>query len=237
MYVRSGIRQGTDKALDYFSNEGNHICALFEGAGKDPVWSNVKGKYDDIDECIEKLKYYFDGITPDPKTIYILKWWDEKPELNKGKISSSADGSVKFVTNTNDEINEVVNGYRERIGNYNNAILSKLEAIEQKIAIDQEEEEEIKQEPQGFSGIIAGIVNNPDVQVMLANIFMGALDRFMPLKKETVAINGFDDNKLDEALMILKKHDPELESDLMLLAKMAESNPGQFKFLLSMLRK
>jgi len=233
MYVRSGIRQGTDKALDYFSNEGNHICALYEGAGKDPVWSNVKGKYDDIDECIEKLKYYFDGITPDPKTIYILKWWDEKPELNKGKISSSADGSVKFVTNTNDEINEVVNGYRERIGNYNNAILSRLEAIEQKISNDQDDQEETQPEPQG----LAGIVNNPEFQSMIVSYIGAIVDRIIPVKKQSVAINGFEDNKLETALSILKKHDPELESDLMLLADMAENNPGQFKFLLSMLRK
>lgn len=232
MYVRSGIRQGTDKALDYFSNEGNHICALYEGAGKDPVWSNVKGKYDDIDECIEKLKYYFDGITPDPKTIYVLKWWDEKPELNKGKISSSADGSVKFVTNTNDEINEYVNGYRERIGNYNNAILSRLEAIEQKISND-DQDDDVQPEPQGLSGI----VNNPEFQSMIVQYIGAIVDRVLPIKKQSVAINGFDDNKLDQALTILKKHDPELENDLMILADMAENNPGQFKFLLSMLRK
>ena len=232
MYVRSGIRQGTDKALDYFSNEGNHICALYEGAGKDPVWSNVKGKYDDIDECIEKLKYYFDGITPDPKTIYVLKWWDEKPELNKGKISSSADGSVKFVTNTNDEINEYVNGYRERIGNYNNAILSRLEAIEQKISND-DQDDDVQPEPQGLSGI----VNNPEFQSMIVQYIGAIVDRVLPIKKQSVAINGFEDNKLDQALTILKKHDPELENDLMILADMAENNPGQFKFLLSMLRK
>ena len=232
MYVRSGIRQGTEKALDYFSNEGNHICALYEGAGKDPVWSNVKGKYDDIDECIEKLKYYFDGITPDPKTIYVLKWWDEKPELNKGKISSSADGSVKFVTNTNDEINEYVNGYRERIGNYNNAILSRLEAIEQKISND-DQDDDAQPEPQGLSGI----VNNPEFQSMIVQYIGAIVDRVLPIKKQSVAINGFEDNKLDQALTILKKHDPELENDLMILADMAENNPGQFKFLLSMLRK
>jgi len=238
-----GIVQGIEPAIKKFEKRGTNFFALYCGSDKFPLVNNLNGRYEDISECVEELKDYFEDITPDHKKIYTIHSYENavKPDA-KGKICEYPIYSVKFVTSNPEQIQEYYNGYAQRqqnyVGNSNNAILSKLEAIEQKIAIDQEEEEEeIKQEPQGFSGIISGIVNNPDVQVMLANIFMGALDRFMPLKKETVAINGFDDNKLDEALIILKKHDPELESDLMLLAKMAESNPGQFKFLLSMLRK
>lgn len=231
--IRSGITRGTDKALDYFSNEGSIFFALYEGAGKDPVLQNFKGKYEDLEECIEKLKNYFNLITPDPKTVYILKWWDEKPEFNKGKVITSNEGAVKFVTNTDDEINEYIAGYRERVGNYNNAILSRLEAIEQKISNDDQEDDDDQPEQKG----LAGIVNNPEFQSMIVQYIGAIVDRVLPIKKQSVAINGFDDNKLDQALSILKKHDPELENDLMILADMAENNPGQFKFLLSMLRK
>jgi hypothetical protein len=231
--IRSGITRGTDKALEYFATEGNIYFALYEGAGKDPVLQNFKGKYEDIDECIEKLKNYFNCITPDPKTIYVLKWWDEKPEFNKGKVITSCEGSLKFITNTDDEVNEYVAGYRERVGNYNNAILSRLEAIEQKISNDDQDEDIHQNNQQG----LAGIVNNPEFQSMIVQYIGAIVDRIIPIKKQSVAINGIDDNKLEQALTILKKHDPELENDLMILAEMAETNPGQFKFLLSMLRK
>ena len=239
----SGIIQGLEKAISRYEKKGTNFFALYCGNDKFPLVNGLNGRYEEMNECVDELKEYFEDITPDHKKTYSIVYYENavKPDA-KGKISEYPAGAIKFVTSNPEQIQEYYNGYAQRqqnyVGNTNNAILSKLEAIEQKIAIDQEEEEEeIKQEPQGFAGIISGIVNNPDVQVMLANIFMGALDRFMPLKKETVAINGFDDNKLDEALSILKKHDPELENDLMLLAQMAEKNPGQFKFLISMLRK
>ena len=41
---------------------------------------------------------------------------------------------------------------------------------------------------------------------------------------------------LDKALIILKKHDPELETDLYKLSQIAENNPEQFNMLISMLR-
>jgi hypothetical protein len=186
-----------------------------------------------MDECIEKLKKYFNCITPGPKTVYILKWWDEKPEFNKGKVVSICDGSIKFITNTDNEVNEYVAGYRERVGNYNNAILSRLEAIEQKISNDDQDDQDERNNQQGLSGI----VNNPEFQSMIVQYIGAIVDRIIPIKKQSVAINGIVDNKLDQALTILKKHDPELENDLMILAEMAEKNPGQFKFLLSMLRK
>ena len=230
--IKSGIIRGTDKALDYFLNEGSIFFALYEGSGKDPVLQNFKGKYEDVEECIEKLKNYFNCITPDPKTIYILKWWDEKPEFNKGRVISSCEGSLKFITNTDEEVNEFISGYRERSSNYSNAILSRLEAIEQKITNDSNQDED---EPKNTG--LSGIVNNPEFQSMIVQYIGAIVDRVLPIKRQSVAINGFDDNKLEQALSILKKHDPELENDLLILANMAENNPSQFKFLISMLRK
>jgi len=237
----SGVCQGIEKAISRFEKKGTNFFALYCGNDKLPVINGLNGRYEEMSDCVDELKEYFEDITPDHKKIYKIVFYENavKPDA-KGKIQELQIGAVYFVTSNPEQIQEYYNGYAQRqqnyVGNNNNAILSKLEAIEKKIAEDDENVEEVN-EPQGFAGMISGLVNNPDVQAMIANIFIGALDRFMPLKKETVAINGFDDNKLDEALMILKKHDPELESDLMLLAKMAESNPGQFKFLLSMLRK
>jgi len=230
--IGTGIIRGTDKALQYYQEEGTPIFALYEGAAKDPVCHNLKGKFDDIEESIELIKKYFNYITPDPKTKYVIKFWDEKPQFDsKGKLTTTPDGSLRFITNNDEEVTEYIAGYQQRVGSYNNEILSRLAAIETKM---NEPEEEYEAEKPDF---ISGIVSNPEIQNMIVGYIGMIVDRLIPLKK-TVAINGVTDhNKMEVALEILHRHDPELDNDLFLLATMAETDPGQFQFLLKMLRK
>jgi len=230
--IGTGIIRGTDKALQYYQEEGTPIFALYEGAAKDPVCHNLKGKFDDIEESIELIKKYFNYITPDPKTKYVIKFWDEKPQFDaKGKLTSTPDGSLRFITNNEEEVTEYIAGYQQRVGSYNNEILSRLAAIETKMNEPEEEYEVEKPD------LISGIVSNPEIQNMIVGYIGMIVDRLIPLKK-TVAINGVTDhNKMEVALEILHRHDPELDNDLFLLATMAETDPGQFQFLLKMLRK
>lgn len=230
--IGTGIIRGTDKALQYYQEEGTPIFALYEGAAKDPVCHNLKGKFDDIEESIELIKKYFNYITPDPKTKYVIKFWDEKPQFDaKGKLTSTPDGSLRFITNNEEEVTEYIAGYQQRVGSYNNEILSRLAAIETKMNEPEEEYEAEKPD------LISGIVSNPEIQNMIVGYIGMIVDRLIPLKK-TVAINGVTDhNKMEVALEILHRHDPELDNDLFLLATMAETDPGQFQFLLKMLRK
>ena len=230
--IGTGIIRGTEKALQYYQEEGTPIFALYEGAAKDPVCHNLKGKFDDIEESIELIKKYFNYITPDPKTKYVIKFWDEKPQFDaKGKLTTTPDGSLRFITNNDEEVTEYIAGYQQRVGSYNNEILSRLSAIETKMNEPDEEEEEHKPD------LISGIISNPEIQNMIVGYIGMIVDRLIPLKK-TVAINGVTDhNKMQVALEILQRHDPELDNDLFLLATMAENDPGQFEFLLKMLRK
>jgi len=231
--IGSGIIRGTDKALQYYQEEGTPIFALYEGAGKDPVCHNLKGKFDDIEESIELIKKYFNYITPDPKTKYVIKFWDEKPQFDaKGKLTSTPDGSLRFITNNDEEVTEYIAGYNQRVGSYNNEILSRLSAIETKMNEPEDDYEEI-QKPD----LISGIISNPEIQNMIVGYIGMIVDRLIPAKK-TVSINGVTDhNKMEVALEILHRHDPDLENDLFLLAQMAENDTGQFQFLLKMLRK
>jgi len=229
--IGTGIIRGTDKALQYYQEEGTPIFALYEGAGKDPVCHNLKGKFDDIEESIELIKKYFNYITPDPRTKYVIKFWDEKPQFDaKGKLTTTPDGSLRFITNNDEEVSEYIAGYQQRVGSYNNEILSRLAAIETKMNEPDEEEEE-------KPDFISGIVSNPEIQHIIVGYIGMIVDRLIPMKK-TVAINGVtDQNKLEVALEILSKHDEELDNDLFLLATMAENDAAQFQFLLKMLRK
>ncbi len=236
--IQSGVIQGIDKALSKYEKKGTIFFALYCGNDKFPLVNGLNGRWDEISDCVEELKEYFEDITPDHKKVYSIIFYENavKPDA-KGKISEFPEGSIKFVTSNPEQIQEYISGYNQRqqnyVGNYNNAILSRLEAIEQKISNDQDDQDETQPEPQG----LAGIVNNPEFQTMIVSYIGAIVDRIIPIKKQSVAINGVDDNKLETALSILKKHDPELENDLMILADMAENNPGQFKFLISMLRK
>ena len=181
---------------------------------------------------MELIKKYFNYITPDPRTKYVIKFWDERPQFDaKGKLTTTPDGSLRFITNNDEEVAEYINGYQQRVGSYNNEILSRLSAIETKMNEPDEEEEEHKPD------LISGIISNPEIQNMIVGYIGMIVDRLIPLKK-TVAINGVTDhNKMEVALEILHRHDPELDNDLFLLATMAENDPGQFQFLLKMLRK
>lgn len=236
--IQNGVIQGIEKALTRYEKKGTNFFALYCGNDKFPLVNGLNGRWDEVSECVEELKEYFEDITPDHKKIYSIVWYDQavKPDA-KGKISELPAGAAKFITSNAEQIEEYISGYNERRqmynGNVNNAILSRLEAIEQKISNVDQDDDDTQPETQG----LAGIVNNPEFQSMIVQYIGAIVDRVLPIKKQSVAINGFDDNKLDQALTILKKHDPELESDLMILADMAENNPGQFKFLLSMLRK
>jgi len=237
--IQTGIIQGLEKALTRYEKKGTNFFALYCGNDKFPLVNGLNGRWDEMSECVEELKEYFEDITPDHKKAYSIVWYDQavKPDA-KGKISEIPAGAVKFITSNAEQIEEYISGYNERrqlyAGSVNNAILSRLEAIEQKISADDQDEEE-EEQPQNMG--LSGIVNNPEFQSMIVQYIGAIVDRVIPIKKQSVAINGIDDNKLETALQILKKHDPELESDLMILADMAENNPGQFKFLLSMLRK
>jgi hypothetical protein len=70
---------------------------------------------------------------------------------------------------------------------------------------------------------------------------LGALliAKLSPDKNTPVVINGTPDEKeenIARAINVLWKHDSQLDSDLLKLGAVAESNPSQFNFLLSALR-
>lgn len=127
-------------------------------------------------------------------------------------------------------------------------------------AIDDEEIEEPEIDPvQKYIGIINGIASNPQVMAVIGQI----LNFLKPQPVAAPRINGMNENinrqaeqdgsgavnntaptepvqiseeMVNEALQRLHPH-CRIDTDLLLLADMAEQNPQQFQFLLTMLRK
>jgi hypothetical protein len=238
--IQTGVVQGIEKAIARYEKKGTIYFALYCGNDKYPVVNGLNGRWDDISECVEELKEYFDDITPDHKKIYQILWYEAsvKPDA-KGKINDVPEGSVKFVTLNHDQIQTYVQDYRERGEQYranrDNELASRIAALESAKKIDDNEEDYEDEKP---VNALMGLVQNPDVVNFIVGTVQTIIDRILPPKKTIAGIAGIeDDSKLNKALEILRKHDPQLEDDLMILAEMAENSPLQFKMLLNMLRK
>ena len=82
-------------------------------------------------------------------------------------------------------------------------------------------------------------MQNPAIMLVIQGLIMRAVDKIIPGGTSApVTLAGVDDaDKLTTALQILKQADPQLEDDLLRLAKLAQEDPSQFNFLLKMLRK
>jgi hypothetical protein len=238
--IQTGVVQGIDKAIARYEKKGTIYFALYCGSDRNPVVNNLKGNLEEISECVEEIKEYFEDITPDHKKVYSIVWYEGavKPD-QKGKISDIPEGSVKFITSNPEQIQTYIEGYQQRqqqyIGNRDNEILSRISALESSKKNDDEEDYEQTEKP---VNALMGLVQNPDVVNFLVGTVQTIIDRILPPKKTIAGIAGIEENtKLNQALEILKKHDPNLEDDLMILAEMAENSPLKFGMLLNMLRK
>jgi len=116
-----------------------------------------------------------------------------------------------------------------------NSLKSQVAALQMQLEEDEEEEEEAEE------GGLAGFFKNPQMQSMLLQTLQGIL---MPTTTKVTNMAGVmdgaandQDAKIDEAIETLKQFDANLGDDLILLAQLALNDPGQFNFLIKMLRK
>jgi len=111
--------------------------------------------------------------------------------------------------------------------------------------------------PKGIMGYLEPMLENPEVQSMLAGMAAGVFQKVMGIftpggqpgalpashgQAQGAAMAGVQDpneqeaDKLDGALLTLEKADPEIIDDLARLAKIANDKPEVFKLLLTQLR-
>lgn len=131
---------------------------------------------------------------------------------------------------------QYINGVLIPQHNQNNEIITKLNSIESRLnAVEEEEEEE---EPEadkisGTLGMVTTLLENP--------IIAGIVSKFLNfgnVSKPNIILSGTEtENNLQSTLIELKKFDPDLENDLLLLLNMARNNQPTFNMLIGMLRK
>lgn len=131
----------------------------------------------------------------------------------------------------------------QTMGYANNQLLDEIRSLKAEISAikmqqemmdDEEEDEEPEEE-----NMLSGFMKNPAVQ----NMIMAQISNlFAPAQKVTHVAGVLDgveteqDQKIDEAVERLKKHDSTLGDDLLKLCEIAENDPMQWKMLLKMLR-
>lgn len=128
-----------------------------------------------------------------------------------------------------------------------NEIMSELNALKAEMKKMREDDEDEDEDGMAGLGQIGTLLENPVVQTLLA----GVLTKVFPQQSQQPghdvnpgglhAINGViinpqeQEQKISQALFILKKYDTQLGDHLLKLARLAETNPAKFKSLLMML--
>lgn len=110
----------------------------------------------------------------------------------------------------------------------NNELMKRLEAMDQKLKEYMEEEDLEEDDRSELSGL-----NNPNVLNLI-----GLLSKAFNNNKPTV-VNGVTTeqiNNINKAVKILSKYDDQIDTDLLKLANLAETNTATFEMLLKTLR-
>lgn len=238
----------TRQTADFHGIE--QVCEAFEHNGI-PYWAVASSnnqimaaneEINDMQGATDLLRDFLTKLSPAANNTYHLKIYKEVPEggiTDKTPASRGAGfrlfelpgGSFEYMQNKWIRKNEML----QIANNSNNELLTRLAAIEAKLQEPEEEEEE-EEAPKaaGIMGMINGMIERPEIQ---SAIFAWVTKLISPPAKVTALGSVPSAGSLEDSLAILKAADPQLESDLALLAKMAQEQPGQFSFLLSMLRK
>lgn len=119
-------------------------------------------------------------------------------------------------------------------------ILQKLQSIESRLSDIEEEDIEEEEQPQSVGAIFNNLLQNEQIQQAMAGLISGIAMKFLQPKNVVTQLAGIpeeQDEKIATAIDILKKHDSNLGDDLLKLSTIAENDPAQFNFLITMLRK
>jgi hypothetical protein len=203
-------------------------------AGHKPDQSYCRFTYTGSDKVLgrEKLAEALASVlsNPDNTNVYLLQILG-----NKGKKTEVLN-SITFQLNKAQSIMpyQQMGMVNPNMMNEINALRSEIAALKMQREIEESEEEDEEPEEEN---ILTGFMKNPQIQNMILSQLAGL---FAPAQKVThvagVAEVTDQDEKIDEAIERLKKHDETLGDDLLRLCEIAENDPMQWKMLLKMLR-
>jgi hypothetical protein len=221
-----------DDILNYYDQYDEAGYSVY--AGHKPDQSYCRFTYTGADKVLgrEKLHEALASVlsNPDNTNVYLLQILG-----NKGKKTEVLN-SITFQLNKAQSVMpyQQISGYNPNLMNEISALRSEIAALKMQQEMDDDEDDEPEEE-----NFLAGLMKQPQVQTMILSQLSSL---FAPTQKVTHVAGILDeaendqDEKIDEAIERLKKHDTQLGDDLLRLCEIAEQDPMQWKMLLKMLR-
>jgi hypothetical protein len=225
-----------------------------------PAWAVVCGKSvmfayegETVDDGAHMLEQILNSMSKGSSTaIYELRCYKLKA---KTEITSATEHNRAFPFKLYEE--EDMNPFEAGRRHYKNEADARLDKMQQQIDMIFEMqknallEDEEEQKPEGVAGIISGIMADPMMKQVLFGALAGIVKKIVPMDLPAPAmVAGIDQQaaekisvlkegqpeKVQQAVYILCSKDPLLGDHLEKLAGIAVNNPGQFEWIIGMLK-
>jgi hypothetical protein len=220
-----GVQKSSAHAvLSWYENQAEAAFRIFRGNKENDAYFTDGYTGSDKDEGYQQLSKALAEIEPTDYNVYFVKVYPSNPKAKKAgagvtfQIHSPSMGAV----------------HSQAPGQYQamNEILSEIRALRQERMEEMETDEEEEEAPATPSSILAGMLQQPQMQAILMNAIASIAGSFMkpaPVKQ----IAGVEPDEIQKSIEILLSKGVTADD----LARLAAMDQGQINFLLSMLRK
>jgi hypothetical protein len=237
--------RGADKAVEAY--EANDVApwALFQGS---EILCNYKGN--SVTEGATKLTAFLEMLkVGSSKTTYQLRVYEDQPRTINNKSPYNLSFRFKLLDDEEYEASPIQGNYKAMIG--------RIQDLEAKLA-DKEKEDDEEEKPSAIQGMIAGIINRPEIQEALMQRVIGFINTLMASRTTPAAIAGVpgegagqltpeqiaaaynnmpadQKQKMDQAIGILVTRDPQIGTNLLKIAMILRDNPNKYQTFAAML--
>lgn len=218
---------GTDNVVSAAENRNCPRWGIFNGR-------QFLFKYDgeDMAESLSMLEKILESLQASGTVAaYTIKFYEEKVKI---KDNTPYDGSFNFRLVEEEEREQ----RRVMYSTQSKALEERMQRIEELLAPAGEEEDD-EPEPDTIGGVLMGLLKEPaKIEQLISgvrNIFGGVKHAGAIGSTPPMAATGSDEAKVQQAIQVLKLHDPKIADHLLKLAGIATDKPDAFKYLLTML--
>ena len=219
-----GVQKSSiNSVLSWYNDQEGAGWHIYTGRSPKPDQFHAGYSGNDKQEGADRLAELLHKIEPGDFGTYFLK-------ICPASKSKTAIGpGTTFQLNQRTYVTPQQSGMSE--------VLAELKALrmQKEIELDEEDDEEDDQPENSVTNnpFLAGILNNPNVQLMINNFLTSIAANFVSVPKTNVAVSGIETDDLNTIIQTLFSKGVTNED----LAKLAAMDQKQINFLLSMLRK
>jgi hypothetical protein len=234
----------SESTVKKFLNNGYPYFSFYANGLK--IASNENAS--DIDEASEKLRdelltYENNQLSSWDDKIIVYTFADKNVMLKAGKTDishkCSAALTVRFPDKRQDNTYKTDSSFQvlqilQEMRNDMNIQREKIASLEAELQDDYNEDDD------DSNPIIGALKSNPELMNTIVTGAMSALGNIFKKPSRITALGSIEvdqEEKLAKSIEILKANDDKLSDHLEILANMSIENPGQFKWLISMLNK